>query len=255
MRAPRLRAERVQHRTPPAEHTIVSTSNAPAAPAGDDPQQLRAGVERLRTWISDTAAQADTLMAEAHAAADRLVADAQTQARALTADHHRGRALIRDLEERAGYLEHAQAVRAQAEAAEQLVDELTTQTRALAAQRAVLTDRLVELAAQREDTATALTTAREAGDVAGVAAARTQMSALEDVAATLNGRCDSLTSSMDTIGEPDGRGELATAQARAAAARAELRRVENLLDPDRLEAQVDRVTEALAAQLADLGAA
>lgn len=252
MRTPRLRAERVQHRTPPAEQTTAATEQHPAVPAEDDAEQLRAGAHRLRTWIADTTAQAETLVSEARTQAERLLADADARSRALTGEHARGRTLIRELEERAGYLEHAAAVRAQAETAGQQAVELATETTALTVQRGALDDRLAELAAEREDTAAALMTAREAGDVSAVAVARAQMAAVDEVAATLGGRRDTLTSRLQAIGEPGGSGELPAAQARADAARAELRRIENLLNPDRLEARIDYVAGLLTDQITAL---
>jgi hypothetical protein len=227
----------------PAEQAAEQNTAAP-----DDiteAESLHAEVGRLQAKVEAARAEAEVTVTTARAQAARLVAEAEQHARRLTADAFTAEREAARLDERAGYLDDAENLRVQAADYDEQAEALTDETASLTEQADALTARLADLGVQRENAAARLTAAREAGDVPEVSKARTEMAAVDEVTAVLTGQRDALRARLTAIGEPGGIGELPDALGKAATARAKRRRVLNILDPDRFEAQLDRVVDSL----------
>ncbi|WP_269857947.1 hypothetical protein [Streptomyces sp. RPT161] len=235
-------AEPVEQDDPAEDTELVDETTAVRAQA----EQARADAHRAR-------AEAETLVATARAEAQRLVAEAEAEARTLSAQAQQAERNAAAFDERAGYLQHADQLRGRIEDAEQQATELRAEADDVAEQIEALTVRLDELGEQREDTTTALTAAREAGEVDSVIKHRNQLAAVDEVVKVLTGQREALQGRLLAIGGPDDpAGELAQVLTQAQAARTELRRIRNALDPERIEAQVDELLDVLQAQVADM---
>jgi chromosome segregation ATPase len=234
------------NRTPPHN---TDTEPQPATPAGpEQAADLRAAAAKLRTDAEQARTEAAALVQRARAEAQRLVTDAEQQAATLTGGLRTAESRAGRLDERASHLEYADVLRDQIEDARQQAARLTAEGEALKEQRTTLAERLTALGTHREEVAEQLDTARNAGDVGAVSGARTELSAIDDVTAVLTGQRDAALTRLQAIGgSGEGRGELPDAEARAAAADAELRRVLNTLDPSRPEAHLDVIRDGLMA--------
>lgn len=112
-----------------------------------------------------------------------------------------------EFETRARVTNHVRSFREQQPAAQAHLDALETEFAMLTERATELDDRLSELAAERTQLAARLTEARSAGKVTEVAPLRTQLAAVEEVAADLSDQLTAARSRMREIGEP-GSGQL-----------------------------------------------
>lgn len=220
-------------------HTVTETAAA-----------VREAVEQHRTRAAAARTEADTILATARAQAARLVADAETRARQLTADATAAERAAAPLAERATYLGHAEQLRQQISDAEHDVVQLAQEQQQLQETASRLDARLAELGEQRETTAALLAGARERGDVDQVTDLRTRLAGVDEVTGVLQGQHAAARARQLAIGEPTGLGEFAAAANAWQRLTAELRRIENILDPERPEAVHDRLLGDLDAAIA-----
>lgn len=229
--------------TAPPDDTDQAEDQAPAPTSEATPDELRRQAAQDRTEAEHARAAADAIVTTARAQAARLVADAEQQARDLATKARAAEQRAARLEDRAQYRQHANALEQQAGNAEQTARELAAEASDINAQAEARAQRLADLGGQREEVTVRLAAAREAGDVAAVSAARAELAGVDEVVAVLDGQQRTARERLDIIGAPDGGGELARTLAQAQTARVELRRILNILDPDRPEAQADRLLD------------
>ncbi|MER6351247.1 hypothetical protein ABT186_05195 [Streptomyces sp. NPDC001634] len=216
----------------------------------DDETAVRAAAEQARTEAAQRRTEAETVVETARAKAARLVAEAEHQARILAGEAREAEGRAEQLEERAQYLAHADQLRDRIADTEQNAARLDAEAVQTAEQVEALAVRLEGLGVQREDATAALSAARDAGDVEGVQQQRAQLTAIDEVVKALSGQQTALGERLRAIGGPeDPAGEMARTLARTQAARMELRRVLNILDPERVEAQMDELLDVLQGSL------
>lgn len=218
-------------------------------PEAETSETLAAQAQQLRTAAEEARAEQARVLAAAQAEADRLLAEAQRQGGALWKAAADADGAAQQIEERASYVRHAEQLREQVPAAAQVVTGLQGEAEQLAEQVAALDERLGELGAERQQTEAELTGAADAGNVDQAVTARTRLAALDDVTTALRRQRATATARLQAIGDGTGPGELARALARFQGLSAELRRIENILDPDRPEAVADKQFEYLQAVL------
>lgn len=229
---------------------MLIKSRKPAAPPVDPLTQTRADAETHRRAAAAARAEADVTVSAARAQAERLVADAEQHARKLTADANAAEKEAARLDERAGYLAHAEALRGEIPGAEEDIVRLATEADGLREQADGLGRRLAELGEQREQTGVQLATARERGDVEAVTELRGRLAAVDEVVAVLQGQQQAAQDRLTAVGDADGTGELGAAARRWQRLQADLRAVLNWLDPNRPEAVQDRLVADLQMALA-----
>jgi chromosome segregation ATPase len=216
----------------------------------DEAQQLRAQAAQLRAGATDARAEADAGLKSAQAALDeaqRLIAVAQQQARQLSIEARDADAQAATIAERAAYVAAAVSLQQQIAEADATVVALTTKADDIGEQVAALDQRLAELGAEREHTAAQLIDAREAANIDEVTAHRTRLAAVDEVISTLQSQRQTARERLVAIGDADGTGELALAAGAWQSKQAELRRVQNWLNPARIEAQLDEFLAVLSA--------
>lgn len=224
--------------------------------AVDEVTAVQGEAEQARAEAHQARTEAETMLATAREQAARLIADTEQQARALTSSAQVADRRAAALEERLGMLRAVEQLEERATEAEQQAFDLAAEGDDTRDHVDALDRRIGELGVQREDAAAALGRAREEGDVAGVTEQRSRLGAVDEVAGVLDGQREQARQRIQDIGDPDGVGELAKALKRAGAARAEQRRLRNLLYPDSPQAQhdalMDQLKGALTAQLGEM---
>lgn len=208
-------------------------------------ETLRAEAQQLRDHVEQLRAEQDSVIAAAQAEADRLLAAARQQANELRLEAERTDRQAKAVEERCQYFVHRDLLREQLGTAAGTVTTLTREVDGLRAEVADLDEQLAALAVDRQETEAALAAATDAGDIDAAVTARSRLSALDDVAAARTRQRGTAADRLGAIGEPDGAGELRQAVGRHGGLQAELRRVENLIDPKRPEAILDAHAEWL----------
>jgi chromosome segregation ATPase len=235
----------------------VNLTNDEITTEMDDAGQLRAQAAEHRTNAATAQAEADAHLQAARAEAQRLVSEATRRAQQAAQQ-----VMIADrdaiaLEGRAGVLDHVDTLRQQIAEAAATVASLGDEADDLTEQTAVLDQRLAELCEQRENTAAQLADATERGDVDQVTQLRARISAVDEVASALASQRQTLQDRLTAIGDvEDIAGELVAAVRSHEAKRAELRKAQNWLNPQRPEARVDAaVDDFRAAWAVTIGAA
>jgi chromosome segregation ATPase len=225
----------------PGPGTDAAPADSTAGPAGlaDEAAAATADAEETRTRAARTRAEAGELLSAAQAEAARIVREAEEAGRKLTTEAAAADREAAGLEERAGHLRHAGQLEEHAGEADERVADLEAERARLAEQAATLDGKLTGLDTDRQDAEHALTAARDAGDLDAITQAQARLTAINDLAPILTARRAAVAERDAAIGDGTGRGELADALAAAAAHRAELRRVLNILDPERPEAVMD----------------
>lgn len=206
-------------------------------------ETLRARAAELRQAAEQARAERETVLTDAQAEADRLIADARQKAGELWKAASEADRAAAKVEERLSYIARREQLDELIPAAEQNALALADEGDRLREQTHALDHRLGELAAERQETSTALAAASNTGDVDQTVETRTRLAALDDVTAALTRQRDGLMARLQAIGEPDGHGEVASALGKYQRLQAEQRRILNALDPSRPEAEADRLTE------------
>ena len=194
--------------------------------------------------------------------AEHGLAAAQEQARLIVAQAtdrlHRARLetetadrAAQEHENRACVIDHAQQLLVRIREADQHGEQLAAEYTAAVATVEDTSRRLVELGAQREDTAAALAAARTAGSVDGVTQARVRLEAIDEITAALTAQRDAAQARATTIGETDWAGEYDAAVTAADALRRELSDLLDGLDPDRTQRRAVAMTNEYCQALMD----
>lgn len=224
--------------------------NETSAAVQGQARELRAQAAQLRTEQETLLAAAQAEADRRHAEADQALAEARQKAAGLDVEARNLDRSAEPIEARAVLLQTAEELATTIPAAEARVVELVNEIEALGETTDGIEERLEQRGVEREEIAVQLASAREAGDVDGVLAARQRMSAIDEVTQALAGQRDSANQRIRVIGTPDGDGELAAALGLVLSLRATQRQVLNQLDPERYEAQVDAAIEAAQQYLA-----
>lgn len=232
---------------PAPADTVDQPSEPPESP--ETPEQLQAEAGEARQRAEQTRTQATELVTEARTAAAALVADAEARARTLGIEASAADKTAAVLEERAGYLRHATEEETRAEDAERRAGDLVTERDRLTEKIPGLDSRIAELTAEQETVATQLTEARATADVDAITELRTRTDAVADALSALTQLRTDVSERLSVIGDGQEHGELARLYAAASARRRSLRRLLNILDPDRPEAIKDRWADEFQAAL------
>lgn len=217
----------------------------------DSSEQLQAQAAELRIKAAQARTDRDTVLAQAQQEADRILAEARVHANTLWQEAAVADRQAEPLELRAGLLNHRDQVRAQVPAAQQHVVHLVQEADELAKQIEALQQRLGELGQERENVGVQLAAARESGDVDAVTERRTRMTAVDEVISALTSQRQVAEDRLVKIGDPDGIGELGKAATAVLGLQNQLRRLDNEIDPDSVQAQAERLLGDLAACIAD----
>jgi cell division septum initiation protein DivIVA len=210
--------------------------------------QMRADTQAART-------EADRLQQSARAEAQRLVADADQEANRLRNKVLRLEREVVELDGLASYHDQAVSVRAKIEVAARDVARLTGEAEELRAQVAALDERLAGHGTSRQDAAASLDAALEGGDVAKVVELRAKVAAVDEVTGVLEGRRRTLAARLLAVGDADdGAGELYRADLERRNQQGLLRRTLNTIDPQRPEAEYDRLHGRLVSEFGSTAA-
>lgn len=226
---------------------------AETAPAGFAAQaaQLRLEAGQARDLATANRGQAQQAMAAARTQAAGIVVRAEAGARELGADADASEQEAHRLEERAQLLTHAAALQASADEHARTAAELQAEREHLAEVLAGLNCRLTELDGEQQGLTAQLSAARQNAEVDLIASLRGKLEAVQDATAALDGQRKTAQARSDAIGDGSEAfpGELSRATGAAQAVLARLRKVLNILDPERPEAVHDRTWGEITAMI------
>lgn len=141
------------------------------------------------------------MLADARREVARIMTEAEGLAGVLSESADQAARQADALADRARSLCNAAAEAAQADEAEAAADALGAERGQLAATVTELNDRITVLGAEREQLAVRMDSARESGDLDGLAALRSRDSAAADIAASLTAQREAALARLDAIGD------------------------------------------------------